>query len=271
MPHGRRLKVACFTHHLSKYKVIASAMCAGIRACGDEAEIFQIDGEQPDADVAVSYGWKRNRVLHRYPQFAYADLGYWCRATHFRLAVNGWSPDSYVLAGLSAHRLASFGVQVQPWRGGGREVLLVGASAKSMCEHGYSYLEWETAMARALVSRGLRVAFRPKPTDLDRMPIQVEGVTYDERPLLEALNAASCVVTHHSNVAIDALVHGVPAYCELGAGAAFSVQSNEISAAPPRLEGREQFLADVAWLQWSLDEMRSGAAWAHLRERNLIR
>lgn len=270
MPAGRRLKVACLTHHLSRYKVVANAMAAGIRAFGDEAEVLQADQGAPKGfDVGVMYGWKRREQLKRFEQFVYADLGYWCRDTHYRLTVGGWGPERYVHAGLPADRLASFGVDVKPWGAAGVDVLLIGAQDKSMQQHGFRYMEWERAMARELLKRGCRVVYRPKPTDPQRVPMHVDGVLYDDGPLHRALDGAACVVMHHSNTALDALAHGVPVYCEIGVGAAFSVALDEIKN-PPLRQGREQFLADAAWLQWSVAEMKSGAAWAHLRERNLI-
>lgn len=264
------LRVAALMHHLSRYKIVARAMVEGIRACGDEAIAVPIDAAPPGFDCAVCYGWKRRDVLKRYRQFVYADLSYWKRETHYRLSVGGWSPHRYVRAGLSADRLESFGVEVKPWQDGGDEVLIFGAQAKAMHEHGIKYLEWETDMARELLARGVKVVYRPKPTDPMRAPLQLLGVGYDDGPLDDALKRARCVVTHHSNAALDALVAGVSVYCETGAAAAFSVARDEI-ADPPRRDGREQFLADCAWLQWSVDEMRGGSAWAHLKERGLIR
>jgi hypothetical protein len=76
-------------------------------------------------------------------------------------------------------------------------------------------------------------------------------------------------VTHHSNTAIDALVEGIPVHCEEGAAAAFSVPL-ETAANPERLEGREQFIADVSWLNWSVQEMERGESWAHMKERGLV-
>lgn len=99
------------------------------------------------------------------------------------------------------------------------------------------------------------------------MPIP--GAGYDQRPISEALGNAWAWVTHHSNSAVDALLAGVPAHCEMGAAAALSIPLDQI-AEPVLPAGRDQFLADVAWLQWSLDEMRSGAAWAHLKDRGLV-
>lgn len=256
------MRVACLTlpgRH--RYMDIARAMCAGIQSCGDQAELCPADGDaRPDFDCAVMYGWKRHNVLERFPNYVYADLGYWQRKTHYRLSVNGWSPHAYVHIGKTADRLNSVGVTVRPW-GSGDQVLILGASRKSMEEHGFAYRTWETNMARSL--RGVQnLVYRPKPTDPERRPI--DGVAYCDRPIEEALRKAKVVVSHHSNACIDALVAGVPVYCETGAAAAFSVSFDEINE-PPRKEGREQFLADVAWLQWSLDEMRAGAAWAHLR------
>lgn len=265
-----RLTVACLLNHgMSRYKHVAHAMAAGIRACGDVA-VIDDHRNALKADVAVMYGWKYRQSLKRYPQWLYADLGYWRRETHYRLSANDWSPQAYVRAGLPADRLAAMGVKIRPWNEQGREVLVLGASGKSMAQHGFSYLQWEMATARQLVAMGLRVVYRPKPNDPERQTLPIAGVGHDERPLADALQAASFVVAHHSNAAIDALVAGVPVHCVTGAAAAFSVPL-EAAANPPRLEGREQFLADVAWLQWTLEEMRAGTTWRHLKDTGVIR
>lgn len=113
---------------------------------------------------------------------------------------------------------------------------------------------------------GYKVVYRPKPNDKEKRPIN--GVGYDQRPISEALASAKAIVTHHSNVAVEALAAGVPVHCVTGAAAAFSVPLDRLG---DRLDGREQFLADVSYLQWSLDEMRSGDYWSHVKERGVIR
>lgn len=264
-----RLRVACiFSSRQRRYKDIAHAMAAGIRACGDFPVLRPLGHPPGGEDVGVMYGWKHRAHLQRYRQWLYADLGYWERKTHYRICVGDWSPHRYVSAGLPASRLEALGVEVKPWRQGGDKVLLLGAQAKSMREHGYRYMQWETATAKRLLHLGLSVVYRPKPNDPEKAPMNIDGVAYDDGPLDAALERAKLVVAHHSNAAIDALVAGVPVHCETGVAAAFSVP---IRAEPELRYGREQFLADVAWLQWSLDEMRSGAAWAHLKERGVIR
>lgn len=264
------MHVACLLGPKAKTKTVAKAMAAGIARYGDTASVLRCETAAPGFDCAVMYGWINRAHLRRFPQFVYADLGFWCRDSHYRLSVNGWSPEAYVRAGLPPYRLAAFGVRVLPWHRTGREILIMGATAKSAPEHGYAYMQWEAEAATAALAFGRPVVYRPKPTDPNKQRLPVKGVGYDaDRPVDEALRAAWCVVTHHSNAAIDALIAGVPVHCALGAAAAFSVPMTQIGD-PPLLDGREQFLADVAWLNWSVPEMHNGAAWAHLRERKLI-
>lgn len=262
------LTVACLTSDSQKrYRLIAEAMAAGITRCGDVARLVSVHAPHAAADVGVMYGWKRHAQLEKFPRFVYADLGYWHRDTHYRLAVNGWGPERYVRADLPASRLAALGLKVKPWRHGGTEIIVAGSTAKAAAEHGFAYMEWERRVVARLKDCGRPVVYRPKPNDRHAMPIP--GAGYDTRPISEALDNAFAWVTHHSNSAVDALLAGVPVHCEIGAAAALSVPLGQI-AAPVLPEGRAQFLADVAWLQWSLDEMRSGEAWTHLKERGLV-
>jgi hypothetical protein len=219
------------------------------------------------ADVGVCYGWKRHAQYEGYPRFVYADLGYWHRDTHYRLVAGGWSPEQYVRASLPHSRLDILGVKVKPWQRGGDTIVIAGSTVKSCIDHGMKYREWEMRAAEQLRGCGKRIVYRPKPTDKCKSPLP--GVEYDVAPFEESIARACALVTHHSNAAVDALVAGVPVHCETGVGAAFSVSLSQI-ANPPLMEGREQFIADVAWLNWSLGEMRSGAAWAHMKERGLL-
>jgi hypothetical protein len=252
------ISVTCLTSHLSRYKKVAEAMHAGILACGDRSVIRSIYDDKLHTHVGVCYGWKHNAAIRRYPNFVYADLGYWGREQYYRFAVNGWSPQ--VRTDLSADRFNRLGLEIRPWRTEGRQIIVAGSTEKACRDHGLGYMQWETAMCHRLAGLGIPVVYRPKPNDRQARPIP--GFGFDQRPIGDALQAAHLWVTHHSNSALDALVAGVPVHCETGAASQFSAP---LSADPPLLEGREQFLTGVAWLQWTLDEMRSGECWAHLR------
>lgn len=243
--------------HQRRARLIADFMTQGIRACGEK-----ITAKPSKADVVVSYGWKRKEIYRQYPNFVYADLSYWDRDNYHRFAVNSWGPERYVRAGLPSTRFDRLGLKIKPWRTDGDEIVVAGHSHKSAIDHGLAYQEWETRTIQKLLNSGRKVVYRPKPGDKHLRPI--EGVEIDDRPIGESLASAWAWVTHHSNSAVDALLAGVPVHCEIGAAAAFSVPLSDIQT-PPLLEGREQFLYDVAWLQWTYDEMRSGECWHHLR------
>lgn len=239
-----------------RHLLIRDAMVQGVRAAGD----MPVRGLR--ADVAVAYGWKNRAHYARFPSFVYADLGYWQREAYYRFAVNGWSPERYVRAGRPSDRFERLGLTIKPWRAGGREIIVAGCTQKAASDHGLEYQAWEASAIQCLQGCGRPVVYRPKPNDQNATPF--EGVEMDRRPISEALATAYAVVTHHSNTAIDALLAGIPVHCETGAAAALSVPLDQIADAP-LLDGREQFLHDVAWLQWTVDEMRSGEAWAYLR------
>lgn len=260
------LSVACLVRTgQRRSRIVAEAMCEGIRRCGDKPQVCAM-WAPAKADVAFSYGWKHRARFKHYPAFVYADLGYWQRDSYYRLSVGGWGPEGYVCAGLPRSRFTALGLEIKPWNSG-TEVIVAGSTQKAATDHGMAYMEWERRAIKRLISYGLNPIYRPKPNDPNARPIESAG--YDHRPISEALRNARVWVTHHSNSAVDALLAGVPVHCEIGAAAALSMTFDQIPNAPRR-EGREAFLADVAWLQWTLDEMRTGEPWMHLKERGLL-
>jgi hypothetical protein len=257
--------VACLTVPGNyNYRKIAEAMFAGSKACGDSPVIRSTTSILPRSDVGVMYGWKRNAILRMYPKYIHADLGYWSRETHWKIVANGFSPAPYVKAGMSSERFEKLGIDIKPERRG-KKVVIAGSSMKSAQLHGLQHMAWETQKAQEFLSKGLQVVYRPKPKDVYKRAIPQCG--YDIGPL--DFSDALAVVTHHSNVALDALVNGVPVYCETGAASVMNFDLSQIQS-PYIPEGREQFLWDCAYLQWTLEEMRSGECWAHLKSRGLV-
>lgn len=254
--------VTCYSINSKKnYRTIANAMSEGIRACGDETVLTRHLSYR-QAQVGVMYGWQFNAMLRRHPKFLYADLGYWRRGRYWRFAANAWSPSSGMARGMQSDRFAALGIEVLPEHSGAY-VLVLGASQKSSAQHGFGYMRWEMKVCEKLLGLGARVLFRPKPNDSHARAIA--GTTYAARGPVEALFAeASLVVAHHSNVCLEAVAAGCAVHCVTGIAAERSVPL-ETWRDPPRLPGREQFLADAAYTQWTVDEMRSGEAWRHMR------
>lgn len=77
-------------------------------------------------------------------------------------------------------------------------------------------------------------------------------------------------MTHHSNVAVDGLVAGVPCFVWGGVASTMGLQELAAIEAPWLPEGREQWVNDITYCQWSIAEMSAGVPWRYMRSRGLV-
>lgn len=144
-------------------------------------------------------------------------------------------------------RLAKHGITLSPWRKTGGHVLVC--------------LQSEEFMATVAGFTGdIAQAVR----DQTDRPVKVRR-KYDTRPLAADLVDCWAVVTWASNCAVEAILAGVPAIV-LGESAAAPMAGDGLDQieAPPMPDGREEWAAALAASQWSIEELRSGKAWADL-------
>ena len=271
------MKVACHFNPQSRRSThLAEAMAQGARAVGLTAATVAGFAE-PCADIGVAYGWGHPGLFDAYRaqggHFAYLDLGWWGRKPktdvlggYHKIAVDAREPTAYFRGNFATSRFATHSLTAAPWRASGSHVLLAGMSAKSAKTRGYGAQEWEMATIQAIRAvTGRTIMYRPKPSWAEATPIPGTVFSYPEVPIEKALLDCWAVVTLHSNVAVDALLAGVPVNVQEGVAADFSTPLVQIET--PRLpDGREQLMADIAWQQGLPAEMASGEAWRHLLE-----
>jgi hypothetical protein len=256
---------------------IAQALAEGFRRHGIEAAVHTRWRGAPAGDMAIAYGWKHEPVFNAYKaagrRFAYFDMGYFnrrpgrdkggSREGHHRLAVDGWDTAETMVRGCPSDRWDDLEIEVLPDRAGIAvgAVLIAGMSDKAAGTHGFKPGQWEAdTLARVRAAGASNIIMRAKPANLDSV-----------EPIASVLARTSLVITHHSNVAVDGLVSGVPCYARKGVGKLvsrpdFISPEGDLTWLPsPPLAERRALLADVAYAQWTPDEMRSGAAWDHIR------
>lgn len=246
---------------------VAKAMRDGLRRQGVAVEVYT-GFDRVRADVAVAYGWVHEPVFSTYKlagaHFVYWDLGYFRRdghEGHHRIAVDDWDVIHNMAQMCPDDRWLALRVERGAPNAGAGDVILAGMSDKAAGTHGFRPGEWERRTEKHVreLAPEVRVVVRPKPSRRDR------GVA----PIAEALKSARALVTHHSNAALDALVAGVPCFAAKGAGKLLSprVLTHQFLTAPemPDPVAVDRLLADVAYAQWTPAEMRSGAAWEHVR------
>lgn len=260
-------------------------MFDGIEECGDNAVMREDDQYRgPKEPVAVFYGYEGNlpRIMEDYRaaglKAVFIDMGYWGRrhggryTGYHKVSVNDRHPTAYFQeVDRSDRRVRGFGLKIKPWRDAGKYILLAGMSGRNAESIGIPPNEWEFRAVEEIRKHTDRpILYRPKPSW--RAARKIHGTRHSppEVSIHDALTDCHAVVTHHSNAAIDGLIAGVPAFCWEGVATPMALQDLSQIETPYLPEGREQWAANIAWCQWSVNEMRSGAAWRHLKNAGLV-
>lgn len=263
---------------------ICDAMAEGIRNVGDRVDVIdESHYRSPTHDVAVFYGlaFRLLNIFREYPRAGkkavYIDLGYWGRhhngnrVGYHKFSVNGRHPTAYFQRlKHDATRAALFGLAPGRWARG-RNILLAGMGPKACGVEGFGRLEWELkAIQQLKASTDRPILYRPKPSW--KHAGNIEGAIFNDpqTDLAKVLKDCHAVVTHHSNVAVDGLVAGVPAFCVQGVAKPLALDDLKAIEAPRYPDDREQWINDIAWTQFNVPEMREGVPWRHLKDEGLV-
>ena len=225
-----------------------SAMSVAIKTAGDSV-VFS-DHYIGDSEVLLIFGVgsKENSVArdkHRAGggRTIMWDLGYFGNRKHaLRVSIDDDHPTKFL--DLAPTKERSFNLRLQNVANPKGPILLIGTGAKQR-----SYLRdsnWEINAYVALKKRfpGTRIIYRPKSArDYIKLPCERES----GMPIAEALHGVSLLVCRHSNAAADAVVAGVPFEAIDGA-------ATWLSSKPYTSDNREEFLARLAWFQWTPEE-----------------
>lgn len=193
-------------------------------------------------------------------QWVYADRGY-LRATYgndhtgyFRLTRNAYQHDG-VSVQPDKHRWEKLLLPIAPWRRGRHvlicppgEVFAQGIARQSAAE----WLDSTLAVLKSHTDRPVRV--RRKPVGGNACPLAMD------------LQDCHALVTYMSNTSVEAVLAGVPVFATGRCAASTMGKSNlaEIES-PAYPSNREQWAATLANNQWTLEEIKKGAAGAVFR------
>lgn len=286
-------EVVVYTHRSrQRPKLIAQAMYNGIkRAGGEKVHISSVTGTlDMSIPVAVFYGLSgplaplfeqyKARAAEGY-RAVYIDLGYWGRRAggtfmgYHKVSVNARHPTRYFQARQhGSDRAGRLGLELTRNPNHHADaILLAGMGAKAAIYEGYQPEQWERVAIQQIRQHTDRpIYYRPKPSWKEAQPIDGTVFAPAPAPLDELLSQCYAVVTHHSNVACDGLLAGVPCLVWDGVATVLGHQEFRDIERPrlPSQERRQQWLQDVAYCQWTLEEMREGRVWRHLKDEGLL-
>ena len=285
------LTVAFLASPKDREFAIAEAFCKGVQAHGDKSSVMltaDYAGPQGETDVAVFVGvkgWSRlimETHLEAGKHSIVLDKGYvggpkGPRSKYIRCSVDEFQPLSYFQAiSRPDDRLNQLGVQIQPWKKKGNEVVICGGSLKYAAWHrmpGANDRDPATTWATKTFGKLRKytdrpIHYSPKPSWKHAVPIEGMRFVWPPVPINEQLKTAWAVVSYGSNATVDAQIAGVPTFV-LGDGIAKPMSLDDLTRIDkpyyPTDAQRWQWLADLSYAQFSLQEFESGLAWSILR------
>lgn len=237
-----------------------AAISAGMRANGIEP--VAITAGEPDTKHVACWGWRLGRALRE-------------RGHEVLVMERGYLGDRFAWSSLAWNGLNGRGLfprvdatpdrfhkhfSMKPWKKQGDYALILGQVPGDASLQGIDLAPWyQIAAAAARDAYGLPVHFRPHPNVQARGWSQsVRGCVTSAGDLNDALSGADVAITWNSNAAVDAVLAGVPTVTADAGSMAWSVTSHQIGARI--MPCRDAWAHELAWKQWSVDEIASGEA-----------
>lgn len=150
---------------------------------------------------------------------------------------------------------------MKPWRRRDGYALVLGQVNGDAAVQHIDIDSWCSRTVRELLKLGHDVRYRPHPVSVQRNH-RLPAVTCPilSGTLEEALAGAGFAVTFNSNSGVDAVMEGIPTIAMDPGSMAWPVTSHglEDELVTP---DRSAWCNDLAWRQWSIDEIQSGYAW----------
>jgi hypothetical protein len=281
------MRICFFASDKPREHQLADAFLMGARKHGHSTEVRPLseDMSMSGFDVACMVGVKsralRDQVRAVGAIWLIFDKGY-CRQKrrdgmagweYWRVSINEHHPTARLSRpGADPQRWRALGLDLKPYRAAGDQIVIAGSSAKY---HEFYGLREPTTYASKIV-QDLRkdilktdrpIVYRPKPSWREAVPVQKTRFSTPSESIGDALAGAWALVTHGSNACFEAMLMGVPCIV-LGNAVARPISSTELAAIEePRVAtGAERLnlLANLAWWQWTAEEMANGAAWAFI-------
>jgi hypothetical protein len=261
-----------------KAKALAHAVQRGAAKHGDTVEIeYGFEQVRVGGLVLFGIGGMAREIYDAYRMagrpIVFWDKGY-SRGDWYRVAVNSFQPLDYFQADRPPDRLAQLGLNPVPYEVRGDAILLDGASNKYCLWQGLgNWIEWGQSIVDKIRQHSDRpIIYRPRPShNLALDPPRITGATLSEGgPLVDDLRKSALVVSYGGNIGYDCALAGVPHFA-IGDSIARPISETAWAKVGdpfiPDWAAHRQWLSDVAYCQWRIEEIESGLAWAEIKGR----
>jgi hypothetical protein len=186
--------------------------------------------------------------------FLYIDHAYFSRGHYRNYRITHYRHEAGQVRVCPPDRLAAHTVDLRPWKRNGRHILVCPPTDHFVKAHRCEgWLDRTLTELRQATDRPVIIRVKPQ-----------KGM--DMPSLSEALTDAHALVTHSSNVAVEAAAMGIPVVVSTTSAAAPVGRTSVADIERPIYPDRSAWLAHLAYSQFSMDELKSGEAWRLLQE-----
>lgn len=277
------MKIAISYTETTKY--VGDSLMAGALKCGHNPVIKPPIESLEQFDVLAFYGMTQEHAILQEKMRSYGkpsiivDAGYFGRKKegrgYHKVSVNYLHPQKYFQkVRHKSDRFNRFKLNVTPMRTNGHYIMLAGVGPKSSHFYNMKFQSWDeeaVAIIRKYTDRPIIYRAKPNWAHVYR---KLDGTIWSEphKPLESQLNKIWTVVTHHSNVAVDGILHGVPCFAEDGVPIVIGLSDLSKIESPKIVsyEEQTQFLYDLAYTQWTMEQIANGDCWLHLESEGLL-
>ena len=213
------------------------------------------------------------------------ETGQIFRGKTFKLSVNGTGYDNFSQKiDTNLDRCTKLGLKYLPWNFAGDKIYICSQNAASLQWNGMPKMEdWiNTTISQVRFYSDRQIIIRPHP----RNPINVANLKLDKGIRVElsqklpgtidsvnfeqAINGAKAVINHNSAPAVNAVLAGIPTFCDWSSPARPVSHRNYADIENPTNFDREAWLKWLSYTEWLPEEMAGGQAIKHLLDSGLI-
>jgi len=246
--------------HGRRHKDKLTHISEGIKLFGHETMLTRFDNpeEVDKAEGIVSFG---NVVVPKVRPWMHVDNSFFGRHRYFRASVNTNNPGQYMMRqDMPNDRWKALRVEMKPWTSNERGPIIFCTSSSRNSRWLGINIGKEIKNAINTIKSNCRI-------DREIIIRTKKDARYSR--LSDLLETAYALVVWGSNSACEAIVAGVPVFSLHNNGAnPMSHSDLRFIESPLRLV-RDQWAANLAYQQWTLDEFRRGTPWRILVEENI--
>lgn len=225
-----------------------------------------VRNEPVKCDLAIVWGTRKKGVIDYQVKNGGRTLvlerGYYRdRFVYTAFGLDGLNGEAnFGNKGMDSARWEKHGVTLEDWRQEGKYILIAGQVPGDMSCAAVDLKKFYGGLVNHIRKlTDFPVKFKNHP--MARTSLKPDGVEGTNE-----VEGAACIIAYSSNLVLDGVLKGIPGITYSPVSMAWDVTGHSFTGLEDLVRPvRNQWVYDLAYSQWTGDEIEKGKAWEHLR------